>query len=278
MGSNVKESAERVAAQVARPAALLMDGVQDVAQLSFGKQNSTASFKATASEANFRSIHFAAVEDVVYTEVTGNLFISLRRQSMQRNDPVQLEFHKLSKEVAREIVEGLKNARQRSVADWHYLRRALRKEQLLAAAMRSTAEETGGAGERILEVFEVERYHKLSRSWRTPFNLLLDNQTTWRWLDAKGNRHSQLIPMTDKRFSKCSNKEYYKQKIQEPQKYPPCELDSMFVLRRDWEIEVNAKTDEMGWRYANAFNASTWDSRAHFSDEVRKRRWTRIYE
>merc|ERR1739838_612425 len=104
---------------------------------------------------------------------------------------------------------------------------------------------------------------------------LLDNQTTWRWLDAKGNRHSQLIPMTDKRFSKCSNKEDYKQKIQEPQKYPPCELDSMFVLRRDWEIEVNAKTDEMGWRYANAFNASTWDRKAHFADEVRKRRWTR---
>jgi len=271
VGGNVKESFGKMFAQVAKPADLLVSG-NSSGPSSFGNSGNSFgnSFGSSASSSfgvDRREVKYEALRDVQYSPAAGSLYLGTHQ-----GGPIQLMLTNLDKEVAREIVEGLQHAAGRGVADWHNLRQAIRKEQRLAAAKRESLCQELGVGERILEVFEVERYHNLTSRWKTPFNPVFDKDAGWRWVDTQGRRHGQLIPMP----AGVSDQDY-KKNIQEARK-PPCELNSIFRMTVDWQIDVNANTDKDGWRYGMNWNSTTWEKKAAWSDGVRKRRWTRKYE
>mmetsp|Transcript_151772 Transcript_151772/g.282778 ORF Transcript_151772/g.282778 Transcript_151772/m.282778 type:complete len:108 (-) Transcript_151772:1-324(-) len=87
---------------------------------------------------------------------------------------------------------------------------------------------------------------------------------SWRWVDATGSRHPHLDPS------------FTQQEIVS-KKQPPCKLNALFHLISDWAVDVHDGTDEDGWRYGIAWNASTWDSKPGLIDALRRRRWTRTY-
>mmetsp|Transcript_95312 Transcript_95312/g.164624 ORF Transcript_95312/g.164624 Transcript_95312/m.164624 type:complete len:144 (+) Transcript_95312:1-432(+) len=126
-----------------------------------------------------------------------------------------------------------------------------------------------GAGQRILEVWELERYRHLTNNWETAF-LLTDRESSYRWVDATGHRHPHL-KQVDARGQKLTREWYAKQQR------PPCELTELFKAVSDWKLDVNASTDDVGWRYALNWNSSSWDTKPAMFDSVRKRRWTKAY-
>lgn len=165
-------------------------------------------------------------------------------------------------------------AHSSKVANWEQLR-AVREDEDRQASKSASMEEADvsllstGAGQRILEVFELERYRHLTNTWETAF-LPTDRESSYRWVDAAGHRHPHLKvdPKTGKQFTR----EWYVK-----QQRPPCELAKLFKEASDWKLDVNANTDEKGWRYALAWNSSTWDNHPAMFDSVRKRRWTKAY-
>eukprot|EP00811_Abedinium_folium_P002170 NODE_1198_length_2565_cov_3.534865.p1 GENE.NODE_1198_length_2565_cov_3.534865~~NODE_1198_length_2565_cov_3.534865.p1 ORF type:complete len:829 (+),score=199.93 NODE_1198_length_2565_cov_3.534865:55-2487(+) len=137
-----------------------------------------------------------------------------------------------------------------------------RRLMLEAEALGSTSKE-GAGGRMTLEVFEVERQIMQTNDWKTPF-LPTDFQSAWRWLDSSGQRHPHLVK--EMSWSNIVGA-----------KEPPCELE-LFRPIGPWKKEVDEKTDREGWKYAIAWNSSTWETKMGFLDVVRKRRWTRVYE
>eukprot|EP00929_Paragymnodinium_shiwhaense_P071376 TRINITY_DN36299_c0_g1_i1.p1 TRINITY_DN36299_c0_g1~~TRINITY_DN36299_c0_g1_i1.p1 ORF type:complete len:2567 (+),score=549.68 TRINITY_DN36299_c0_g1_i1:191-7891(+) len=160
-----------------------------------------------------------------------------------------------------------------NMANWEELHASLMAERREKPDRRMVpAEQNGrehrrasagaGAGKRVLEVFEVER--KLIADWITPY-LPIDRELAWRWVDATGTRHPHILKGLSQ--DQCSQAQR-----------PPCELDGLFRPTSTWSIDKNHDTDPDGWRYALAWNSSTWDSRAGLFDGLRRRRWTREYQ
>lgn len=121
----------------------------------------------------------------------------------------------------------------------------------------------GGAGQRTLEVFEVERWSPTRAEWVTPF-LPADRGLSWRWVDATGVRHPHLDPTMSRREIAS-------------QRTPPCRLSSLFHSTSEWLVDINSATDKFGWRYGLAWNASHWDPRPGLLEQLRRRHWTRTY-
>ncbi|CAK9022321.1 unnamed protein product [Durusdinium trenchii] len=164
------------------------------------------------------------------------------------------------------LVKGLHSASQRGpscgVANWDDLRVAL---QDASGAPQPISHLSGGAGRRILEVFEVETFHVVSKTWRTPnWGSMIETETSWRWLDSSGCRHPHLIPGLDK-------------VVIVERRVPPVELDkSLYQPYSPWEVDRNQGDDD-GWSYGIAWNTSTWVTTPGPFDLFRRRRWTRTY-
>eukprot|EP00928_Gymnodinium_smaydae_P035591 TRINITY_DN25022_c0_g1_i3.p1 TRINITY_DN25022_c0_g1~~TRINITY_DN25022_c0_g1_i3.p1 ORF type:complete len:427 (-),score=71.42 TRINITY_DN25022_c0_g1_i3:61-1341(-) len=155
-----------------------------------------------------------------------------------------------------------------SVANWDRLNLAIQEERRQPIDGRER-EQTGqrasrGVGERVLEVFEVERLFVPTGEWKTPF-MPMDRELSFRWVDATGVRHPHLLP-------ELSCEQTARRTL------PPCELDALFRPVIGWSIDIDDNTDENGWKYGLAWNSSTWDRKAGLFDAIRKRRWTRKYE
>merc|ERR1712139_431319 len=104
---------------------------------------------------------------------------------------------------------------------------------------------TVATGQRVLEVFEVERWSPGTGEWTTAF-LPIDRDLSWRWVDATGSRHPHLV------------QNMARQEIA-AQPRPPCRLDTLFHSTSDWIVDFEG-ADMEGWRYGVAWNASTWDA------------------
>lgn len=160
-----------------------------------------------------------------------------------------------------------------SVATWDELRAALQSERRAAALLDNVRScrpiATGRGGRHVQEVFELERRLLGSQEWRTPW-LPTDQESRWRWVDATGVRHPHLSQLLTRDEVVVMNE-------------PPCELSELFETTSGWEIDRRGEdhgvlaTDEFGWRYAIAWNSSTWDRTPGIFNAVRKRRWTRTY-
>jgi len=159
------------------------------------------------------------------------------------------------------------------VADWDDLHNALRVERRTVERLGShntnrfsasgTPSMRDGAGQRTLEVFEVERWVPATGEWKTAF-LPTDRDLSWRWVDATGCRHPHLD-------SGLSRKEVSSQSV------PPCNLDTLFHSTSEWAVDKHDGTDPDGWSYSLAWNSSTWDARPGLLDALRRRRWTRSF-
>lgn len=260
----VDESALKLYSQVLKPLNTIVYGWQDMQ----GQASEAAEAQATDAERmkrlNVKEFRFRELEDVSLQSHALVLHV--------KKGAIQLPLGILSQACRQALVTGLKSALiegRRGVANWDDLHRVLSLERQAQGDASSDGTDSSvtktGAGQRTLEVFECERYQHIGNCWKTPFTPL-DTESCWRWVDASGNRHPHLIA------GPCeilSDRQRFKE--------PPCELDKMFKPKSRWSIDVHQGTDREGWRYALAWNSSTWDSKPGFFDAVRKRRWTRIY-
>lgn len=259
--SKVENSADKIFSQALKPVNTLVYGIQDIKGSSndSGLMGTQPELARKAKEISFVDLMSVNMQN------NGNSLLLLDKAGNQ----IQLPLSATSAAVREALAECLRSAlpeRRHGVANWDQLREVLDAEQRSRSASTSEKEESlvegTGAGQRILVVFEVERYHNLSNTWRTAFHPF-DFEASWRWVDASGNRHPYL-KSTDRDW--CA-----------AQTVPPCALDSMFKPISKWTKEITPHTDEVGWRYALAYNSSTWDSKPAFMDSVRKRKWTMTY-
>eukprot|EP00927_Polykrikos_kofoidii_P012211 TRINITY_DN1524_c1_g2_i1.p1 TRINITY_DN1524_c1_g2~~TRINITY_DN1524_c1_g2_i1.p1 ORF type:complete len:2559 (+),score=521.14 TRINITY_DN1524_c1_g2_i1:670-7677(+) len=172
------------------------------------------------------------------------------------------------------LADGFRSALEspNRLAQWDELHSALAVERRQQHGKRSNVRVSDrravdygtGAGERILEVFEVERFSIPKSVWTTA-GLPMDTELAFRWVDATGSRHPHLTSGLS--AARCAEHEV-----------PPCELDGLFRPMTNWTIDKGPFTDIDGWKYGLAWNSSTWDAKPGLFDSVRKRRWTRKYE
>jgi len=133
-----------------------------------------------------------------------------------------------------------------------------------AGASRSSKVASGQAGQRTLEVWEVERRMPSSAAWKTPW-LPTDRERGWRWVDASGLRHPSLAPGLGREAAARERR-------------PPCRLDTLFRCTSEWLVRTGPGTDQDGWCYGLAWNASGWESTPGRLATIRKRKWARAYE
>jgi len=154
-------------------------------------------------------------------------------------------------EAVREaLVVGVQTAlaRRDRRACWEKLRTALHAEQHIRQYQQRQPQDTqrlgSGSGERMLEVFEVERWNFAAGKYETPF-LSVDRGLSWRWVDATGCKHPHII------------RSYTRSEVAS-KSTPPCTLDTLFRSSSEWKLDINGNTDDAGWRYGLAWNSSTW--------------------
>jgi len=261
------DSALKLFSQAMKPINTLVYGVQDMEAQFSGKpveKDTNAEKELQKRTRDFAFKHLVAVH-----------------MSGEDNSLLQLEdseggFHVLpllsapfGKAVREALAAGFRTSLSNSsnMANWDELRRVLLEEHRhpqRQAATKELRRRFSGVGERILEVFEVERMAVPSGDWQTPY-LPIDRELGFRWVDATGTRHPHLFQGWS-RF-KCA-----------AHKIPPCELAHMFRPTSDWSIEKSSSTDADGWKYGLAWNSSTWDTKPGLFDAIRKRRWRRTYE
>lgn len=203
-------------------------------------------------------VKFSEIRDIQDSQSsTGDFHLKLE---LQAGRTLLLPMGRLpSTSVAESLVKGLRLAAQQGVANWDDLRIALQD-----ARVEVMLHSSGGAGQRVLEVFEVESFNVVSKEWKTPnWGSMIETETSWRWLDSSGCRHPHLIP-GDKQLAVN-------------RRIPPVELDkSLYQPYSPWHID-RSQGDEDGWQYGIAWNTSTWVAVPGPFDMFRKRRWTRTY-
>ena len=181
-------------------------------------------------------------------------------------------------QAAREALgAGFRSALERKVACWEGLRAALRAQPSggraaapagvpRRAAAGVAARSGSGAGQRVLEVLEVERWSPGGGEveWWTPW-LPTDGELAWRWVDATGVRHPQLERQLPRAEASA-------------RKTPPCRPDALFRPVSDWAVETGPGTDGVdGWQYGLAWTTATWEPQQGLFNALRRRRWTRTF-
>lgn len=219
-----------------------------------------------------RAVHMPAVTEVAATEVAALSAVLLEDASgVVHTLPLPRRGVGEATRVA--LIEGLRGALAHPLrlASWAELRTTLQHDTPWVEPWRQRrrgrsiggASAGGGAGVRVLEVFEVERRRPPTGQWRTPF-APLDQELSWRWVDASGQRHPQLT---------CLDKEAVARSAE-----PPCEPQrNLFEAVSPWVVELHEATDELGWCYSMAWSSSVWDAHPRVFHAVRKRRWSRRY-
>jgi hypothetical protein len=168
-------------------------------------------------------------------------------------------------DVLQGLMSGLTSAVQHpdSAANWSDLRSALSEERRCCRRQEVSEPHLDllHAGEKTIEVFEVERKEPLGRGWVTPY-IIVDNELKWRWVDVFGNKHPHLISASIEEISSCRE--------------PPCALDRNLRATGEWRVDKEC-TDEEGWRYGLAWRSSKWDPAPKLFHVLRKRKWVRTY-
>jgi len=180
----------------------------------------------------------------------------------------------LGESAIQALVDGLRAAvlHPQHRASWCGLHARLCEEQMKggssngssSATFEQSIEYDQASGQRTLEVIEVQRWSVIARSWAAS-SLPTDVELSWRWVNARGRRHPNIPPGLSRR--ECATHD----------KCPPCELDQHFKPISEWEVRVNASTDQYGWVYSPTWSASHWRATRSPADQVRKRLWIRRY-
>jgi len=278
------ESAVRLFSHALKPLNTVVYGVQDLEQkmMAGGREvlDCTMSDQVQSAQLAKRGVRaefsFRGLRGV---EITRDGILQLEEVE-GRTLQLPLEAAPLGPAAREALAVGFRTAiaHPDALASWEQLRAALAEEQRQCNAGFGFSDATGGsrdsggsnqgsrsgAGQRVLEVFEVERLDVVAQKWRTPF-MPLDSDLSWRWLDSSGCRHPHLN-------SKLTREQAAAQKT------PPCGLDvNLFKPMSQWVKDLHVGTDKEGWRYGMAWNSSTWEPQPGLFDGIRKRRWTRTY-
>lgn len=256
--SAVDETAVRLFSQILKPintAVSHFDGLQNYMTGSSQERVDPEVLRKAVKHV----VKFSEIRDIQDSQSsTGDVHLKLE---LQGGRTLLLPMGRLpSTSVAESLVKGLRLAAQQGVANWDDLRVALQDEKVEQRMLHSS----GGAGQRVLEVFEVESFNVVSKEWKTPnWGSMIETETSWRWLDSSGCRHPHLIP-GDKTLAVN-------------RRIPPVELDkSLYQPYSPWHID-RSQGDEDGWQYGMAWNTSTWVAIPGPFDMFRRRRWTRTY-
>lgn len=163
--------------------------------------------------------------------------------------------------IADTISEGCRSGH----CDWREAKRGLTElafVECLLSRPRAGPSAEYSDDSKVVEVWEVERF-LMAYGWVTPF-MLLDTETSWRWLDSHQNKHARI----DGRLSRNEAANA---------KTPPLSFGELWKPVTEWEVEIDeGRTDANGWMYAISFNSSTWQNSPGIAASVRKRKWTRI--
>jgi hypothetical protein len=261
--TGVLASAEKVMAHNLKPVNTLLYGVQNVAGKGSANHSAETGTEPDLAERATQFV-FTNLKEVRLKPLAG-LHGASDILEMTDTDGVVHPLHMplVSTIVKDVLVNGLRSAlgaSRHGVANWEPLRKVLEAEHRLRE-VDDSAEGDETSGQKILEVFEFQRFHSMSREWRTPFHAIWDSEASWRWMDASGSRHPQLTSKDDK-----DKKQMVLAHV------PPCAFN-MFKPVSEWKIDVQPGTDTNGWRYSLGWNNSTWDSKPGSFNRVRKRLW-----
>lgn len=275
------ESTQRIFSQLCKPLNALADGVQDLDGVFFWKEGGPEHGEAIR---NAREFIFADMTGVTLTvDAVGNADKLLLQDASNAQHALPLSMAPVSLTVSKALEAGFRSAlvHTDSIANWDALHDAIRTEKRcrrkLGVENRLVAQSSamcrnssvrrsneGGVGERILEVYEVQRRMLTDFEWRAPF-LPTDRELGYRWVDATGTRHPHLARgLNLEQVAKHTS--------------PPCELDAMFRPVSAWTTVVDEpSTDSEGWMYSIAWNSSTWEPKPAVFDVLRKRKWRRVF-
>jgi len=288
------ESAIRLFSQALKPLNTVVYGVQDLEQKMLaagGREGVDCSTGGQSGHGSARPARRAVRGEFAFkflrgVDITRDGVLQLEEDE-GRTLQLPLEAAPLGPAAREALAAGFRTAvaHPDGLANWEQLRAALSEEhrqrddsgpsgdsggvaaggdRRSGGAAAAAAAGRAGAGQRVLEVFEVERLDVVTQTWRTPF-MPLDNEMSWRWLDSSGYRHPHL------------NKKLTRDQAA-AQRSPPCGLDvNLFQPTSQWAVDLHAGTDPKGWRYGMAWNSSTWEPQPGLFDGIRKRRWTRTY-
>lgn len=259
------ESALKLFSQALKPINTLVYGVQDFEAQLTGSPSYSEPTAGEQGPSQSRAFHFS---DLKCVDLAGPV---LQLEDLRSGiHSLPLASAPIGEAVRQALAAGLRTAltNANSMANWSDLHAALLEERRTAntSELGPNMNRRGstGAGQRVLEVFEVERRVVHSGEWKTPF-LPMDRELSFRWVDATGTRHPSLIKgYSCERCAACTT--------------PPCVLSTLFRPTRGWAIDTSGATDSEGWKYGLAWNSSTWDTRPGLFDAIRKRRWTRTFE
>lgn len=258
----IDESALKLFSQALKPINTLVYGVQDMEQHLSGKEKEDSRGDPDISK-RAREFIFTDLKDV-HTSGEGDGLVQLE-DTRGGVHSLPLFAAPFGVGVRRALVAGFRTvlSNANAMANWDELRRELLAEWRQNPGLQHNRAEGLGAGERVLEVFEVERRTAVSGEWSTPA-LPVDRDLAYRWVDATGSRHPHLI--RGRTSKQCAHS-----------LEPPCELSSLFRPTTAWCVDKSGGESD-GWKYGLAWNSSTWGTRPGLFDAIRRRRWTRTYE
>jgi len=272
----IEESAQKLFSQTLKPINTVVFGVQDIESKLSGQQARREALPGKQGADSDDDVHSPAVRGKYKFRCVKDVHVFeeglIKLEDHEGNiKELSLAAAGLSQAAFNALVSGFRSAisHHGGVANWDELQTVLRQERwrqqdALQLAARGGDGQRQGAGQRTLEVFEVERRVFATGEWRTPY-LPTDVEMAWRWLDSSGYHHPHLSRRLKR--EQCADR-----------RAPPVELDgNLFKPTTEWTVDRGPGTDEGGWKYGIAWNSSTWDAKPSLFNGVRRRRWTRVY-
>jgi len=203
------------------------------------------------------AVPFSSIRSV--TEKNGKLVVT--RLDGKQPFTICLAASPISPVAQIALCEGLLSAWKHTgkVANWSELHAALHQE----VEVRIVSTGPQGAGERKLQVFEVQRRRPMSNEWSAKY-LPTDRGLDWRWVDTTGRPHPLLSKdLSQEQCVACSK--------------PPCELGDLYHAATNWAVQRTSNTDEDGWMYGFAWNTASWSVEPGLFDYLRRRVWIKSY-
>jgi len=210
---------------------------------------------------SLRGIFFSQLKDIS----SDSSQLHLRDGKVERTVPLDKSL--IGTEGLQALVDGLRSAASDSGQGhgvWQKLRQLLaeatrqhRQEadsSLVVEAAKSTASK-GAAKTVVLEVWEVERAKAFGGGW-SHATWVTEGDLTWRWVDERGHKHPKMDPHLKKEDAVLYQE-------------PPCALGGLFKPAGPWQPGE--------WGYGMAWAQPTFKPKPGFTDNMRRRKWTREY-
>jgi len=254
------ETVEKLIAQALKPINTLYYGMQNL-------ENSLS-----MNQTRYRRVREFYFKDLCGVHTAEDAFVLHLEHRQDGVIDLPLYASPLGKVAREALVAGFRSVldnNKEKRASWKELRTALLEEQRsqhdahIPQAAHGLSRSEHGIGAQILHVVEVERRIPPSSKWKTPF-LPTDGGLIWRWVDATGGKHPQLVPNLP-----------YKEVVR--RRTPPCWPGPLFRATSDWEIIKGSGHDSEGWCYGLVWNSPAWGSEPRFLDALRMRTWRRTF-